>query len=154
MSLVKNGMSWLKPLTVDSKLLSTLWMWCQLPTQHAHQKDAPSESELGLLDRKAFVWCLDVFYLNVDSNQEQARTSCPGWGCWGLPGSFPVARAFNLCFLQNPSVGCFQHGGFLNPTSTDALDPVILFSWAFLCITGHWQHPWYLPTHQRPTMLT
>lgn len=154
MSLVKNGMSWLKPLTVDSKLLPTLWMSCQLPTWCVHQKDARSESERGVLDSKAFVQCL----MFLPSYGQQPRT-IKSFMLWlGLLGGFlapsllPVA--FNLCLLQKPRVGCFQHGGFCNPISTDALDPVILFSWTFLCITGYWQHPWCLPTHQRPIMYT
>lgn len=95
-----------------------------------------------------------MFCLHMDSSQEQSRASCLGWGCWGLPGFFSVAHAFtfNLCLLQNHDVGCFQHGGLLNSTSTEALHPVTLLSWTFLCITGYRQSPWCL--HQMPVMHT
>lgn len=118
------------------------------------QKDAPRELEQRVLERN-FVWCL-MFRLHTDSSQEQSRASCLGWGCWGLPGFFPVAHAFifNLCLLQNHDVVCFQHGGLLNSTSTEALHPVTLLSWTFLCITGYRHPPWCLPTHQMPVMHT
>lgn len=97
-----------------------------------------------------------MFLLHMDSSQEQSRASCLGWGCWGLPGSFPVAHAFafNLCLLQNHGVECFQHGGLVNSTSAEALHPVTLLSWTFLCITGYRQPPWCLPTYQMPVMHT
>lgn len=42
--------------------------------------------------------------------------------------------------------------GLLSSSSTDALDPATLLSWAFLCIAGCQQHPWLLPTHQVAVM--
>ena len=74
MSLIQIGMFWPKPLTVDSKLLSTVWISCQLPTRHAYRKEAFPELERGVL---AFLWCL-MFHLHMDISQERSRASFPG----------------------------------------------------------------------------
>lgn len=69
------------------------------------------------------------------------------------PGLLVASRPL-VCwpYLSLLLVPLQSHGDLFNPSSTDALDPVTLLSWAFLCITGHQQHLWLLPTHQMPVM--
>lgn len=79
-----------------------------------------------------FVWGLIfIFTFTAAKNHQELHVMARVAGASWLRACVH-ALAFYLCLLQNHGVGCPQHGSLFNPSSTDALDPVTFFSWAWL----------------------